>query len=515
MKFISRDKQTGKLVGYSMFASDPEKNQPTSDEYFDGAPIGTKSIALNWIEENDVHRALSLSGKIQTNRAFLGSQMLAARDEVRNVTHVVIPDSSGVSVASIKNGEVVARSILFRGHTQRAHISVCKYDGVPLVIHCSGSEEESGIYINEKKMKTKCKMPDFPFMDIAQPPIGHAATEPPLYSLVSYKCRKTGQIYIRKIENDKIGKERKLDTPPTVGGVDFAIGESQVIFRINALIDGQVIPMVATSTDGGETVSSFDPLDLSETPFKEFLPANTPIQLDHLGNPHIPVDAVDPELYHLLDYIPEHQVTDALVVKRDLRNHPLLMPFPKKPGLVANNLGVGDGLTDGLGVIATAIADGKIFSANSQSGGTSYPDSVLLNYEMPRVFSLKATPCYTRGKRPNTVSMDYLFIEADDEGSAISNNLFFETWDMPLPQPVARAKQAKSKIELEIIRDGFFYPGGCTFNLVESKVQVLNVKLENERKVVITCDSENLKGIVIEFESRNTFYSHRGEVVVT
>ena len=112
MKFISRNTQRGKMVGYSIQTILPEKSQPTSDEYFDGIPIGTKSLPVNWVEENDVHRALSLSGKIESNRAFLGAQMLAVRDEVRNTTHVAIPDSDGLSVAFIKNEEIVSKSIL-------------------------------------------------------------------------------------------------------------------------------------------------------------------------------------------------------------------------------------------------------------------------------------------------------------------------------------------------------------------------------------------------------------------
>ncbi|MCG8067983.1 MAG: hypothetical protein JAY84_08955 [Candidatus Thiodiazotropha taylori] len=514
MKFISRDAQAGKMVGYSIFSALPEKGVPTSDEYFDGLPIGSKSIALNWVEENDVHRALTLSGKIESNRYFLGAQMLAVRDEVRNKTHVAVPDASGVAIATLRNGEVLSREGIYSGYTKRAHISLQKKDGAVFVLHCSGTQQEQRVYLNKEEIQSECRNPDFPFMDISQPPIGHAATEVPEFSLISYKCRTSGEIYLRKITNGSIGEERKLDTPPTVGGVDFAITENEVIFRINALQDGAVVPMMATSKDNAESISPFEPLDLSETPFKEFLPANTPVQIDHLGNHHIPVDAVDDENYHLLDYIPEHQVTDAIAVKRDLRNHPLLMPFPKKPGMVAENLGVGDGLTDGLGVIATAISSGKIFSSNSQSGGTSYPDAVLLNYEMQRVYALKATPCYTRGKRPNMVSMDYLFIEADDEGSAISTNLFFETWDMPLPQPLSKATSSGPVIELEIVRDAFFYPGGCTFRIVDSPIQVIDVKIESERKAVITCDSEELKGEVIEFESKNTFYSHMGEAVV-
>ncbi len=351
-------------------------------------------------------------------------------------------------------------------------------------------------------------------MDIAQPPIGHPALAPPAFGLLSYKSRESGKLYIRAMSNDKIGPERIIDAPETVGGLDFAIAESQIVFRINAIIDGRVVPMMATSKDNGESLTDFEPLDLTETPFKEFLPANTPVQLDHLGNPHIPVGAVDDSSFHLLDFIPGHVVTDSLVVDKQIRNHELLMAFPKKPDKVVNSLGVGNGLTDGAGIIATAISAGKIFSANSQSGGTHYPDPAFLNYDMPRVFALKATPCYTRGARPNTVSMDYLFIESDDDGTAISQNLWLETWDMPLPAPVAQAFSSRNTIIVELQNDGFFYPAGSTFTINDPAIQITNVRLEGERKAVVTCDSADLKGREITFESRNTFYYHSGTALV-
>ena len=510
MKFSPRNAQLGRLVGYSLFSVTPNEETPDSDAYFDGTPIGNKPVALHWIEEHDVHQAPALSHSVDSNRVLLGPQMLAVRDELRNLTHVACPDASGVSLVTLSNGRVVSRTILFRGLTRRAHVSLRKHDGQAFILHCSGSDKQSKVYLNDQHLESLCGSPDFPFMDFAQPPIGHPALTPPAFALLSYKSRESGELYIRSMSDETVGPERVISAPKTVGGVDFAIGSSQIIFRINAIRNGRVVPMMATSDDNGESISAFEDLDLSKTPFEEFLPANTPIQLDHLGNPHIPVSAVNESSFNLLDYIPGQVVTEALVVDKQSRNYELLMPFPKRPGVVRNNIGVGNGLTDGVGMIATAISDGKIFSANSQSGGIHYPEPAFLNYDMPRVFALKASPCYTRSIRSNTVSMDYLFIESDDQGTAISQNLWLETWDMPLPAPSVKASESRGTITVELLGDGFFYPGGTTFVISDPAIQISKVVLESDRRASIKCDSDDLSGLIIRFESRNRFYYHAG-----
>ncbi len=74
MKFTPRDDQAGKFVGYSLFSFTPNDETPDRDAYFDGTPVGNKSLARHWIEENDVHQAPALSHSVDSNRVFLGPQ---------------------------------------------------------------------------------------------------------------------------------------------------------------------------------------------------------------------------------------------------------------------------------------------------------------------------------------------------------------------------------------------------------------------------------------------------------
>ncbi len=110
--------------------------------------------------------------------------------------------------------------------------------------------------------------------------------------------------------------------------------------------------------------------------------------------------------------------------------------------------------------------------------------------------------------------MDYLFIESDDNGAAISQKMWLETWDMPLPAPSGQALATKNTIIVELFNDGFFYPAGTTFAIDDPAIQIIKVRLEGERRAVLTCDSTDLRGHNISFQSRNTFYFHSGNVIV-
>src|SRR5260221_11367048 len=92
-----------------------------------------------------------------------------------------------------------------------------------------------------------------------------------------------------------------------------------------------------------------------------------------------------------------------------------LLVFPKSPAQ-AGLLWKGNGVTDGIGIIATTIAEGKLLISNSQTGGFLYPPERTVNYDMTLMFAFRATECcYTRAQSANMVSMDYLFIESNDD----------------------------------------------------------------------------------------------------
>jgi hypothetical protein len=168
-------------------------------------------------------------------------------------------------------------------------------------------------------------------------------------------------------------------------------------------------------------------------------------------------------------------------------------------------------LTDGVGIIATAVDGGKVLSSNSQSGGTVFPEPAFLNYDMPQVFCLKATHCYTRFGAPNTVSMDYVFVEADSRGTPISSNLFLETWDMPLPSPTGIAASEGEFVSVTIEKDGFFYPGGVRFWFSNPLVEVRSIEITGERTANVFYNGSIQSGDRLLFTSENQFYSHFAE----
>lgn len=514
MQFIPREQQALRIVGYALLPLASKELQASSDAFFDGEPVGNKAVARHWIEENDVHRAPSLSDELYSTRFFLGAQTLLVRDEVRTLTHVVAPARNSLSVVAIKDGTITSREILFSGFTQRAHIALRKFDGKTFVFHTSGSPNSLRLFLNKQSIESEAAAPDFPYLAFSQEPIGHVAASAPRYGLLAYKDRESGRIYFRKIAGEEVGPERQLNCPPTVGGVDFGMSGDAVLFRINALEGGKVIPMSAHSEDAGDTISEFTRIDLGDAPFTEFVPANAAIDVDHSGNLHIPIGAIGGDTFHLLDCIPGKIVTDAVATKRAKHNYEVYGPFPSNPGNSVNGIGVGDGITDGDGIIVTVVTEGRILAANSQAGGTNYPEPAFLNYDMPRAAALKATHCYTRGARTNSVTMDYLLLESDDSGNPISQKLLIETWDMPLPQPVIEAKANGTTIHVKIAKGAFFYVGKTTFELSDPTVNIRQITFDGARDAFIECDTDKLSGVNVSFRAKNIFYDHESSTSV-
>ena len=170
----------------------------------------------------------------------------------------------------------------------------------------------------------------------------------------------------------------------------------------------------------------------------------------------------------LRNVLPGDAVVEAIEAEAGHRAALSLAPFPKKDDpLPARSTPsrFGDGRTDGLGLIMVLMADGRLYASNSQAGGRHFPAPARLNHELPNVAAFAATDCYTPGDRPNTVSMDYLWMEGDERGAPMGPTLHAETWDMPLPEPVVEVSRDGDRVRLRVVQDGFFYEGGTTVAL--------------------------------------------------
>jgi hypothetical protein len=498
------------------------------DHFFDGQPVHNKSTALNWVEENAVHRAKTLSTHIDSTRMFLGPQSIAVRDEVRHLTHMLAIEPEELFVISLKDGEVYERLSVFKGHTQRAHIALNKYDGSVHVLHASRQGDLNNLFYNGRFVPTESDNIDFPFMAFAQVPIGHVQTTQP-DGWLSYKNRSTGKVYLRHIDKSyNFGEELLIMDVPCIGGIDFAINDKFVVFRANQLQAGSITPTSAVMKNSeSEPLSeklNFTPLisDVSALKDGVFFPANSAVLSDHLGNFHVPVDVRknDGDMY-LIDMIADKNTgkVDLCVEAIDLGHRGVgsLANFPKKQiTLSSTNLGKGDGVSDGVGIIASGLSEGRIFASNSQTGGYVYPVATQLNYEMQKMHCFKTTECYTRHKTPNMVTMDYAYLESDDLGTPISTHLFYETWDMALPTPQLKAFVDKdnSTIVLSIDKDAWFSKGKTTFSINDPAIHIASIDYVDDRNVRIRFDYPELAGKEVSFFMKNDFYHHAGKAII-
>ncbi|RUU25154.1 hypothetical protein [Mesorhizobium sp. M6A.T.Ce.TU.016.01.1.1] len=129
------------------------------------------------------------------------------------------------------------------------------------------------------------------------------------------------------------------------------------------------------------------------------------------------------------------------------------------------------------------------------------------------------TECYSRGENPNTVSMDYMFLECIEASDPISGELHLETWDMPLPEPALRAKQVnKYTVEVSIEKDGNFIPGRTVFTIDDPTLAVVDIRWEHVRKVRINVARKiprsMIRGKRLTFEAKSIFYHHKASAVV-
>lgn len=484
-----------------------------SDSLLDGEEIKNKPTVQSWIDENKVHQAIFLSHDINSTRMFLGKQIISVRDEKRRLTHICFIESKSLILCTIKDGEIIFKETIYNGFTQRACLAFDKFSGKTYVLHSSSKDGENKIFLNGKELISKATNVDFPFIQLEQVPIGHFGSAEYSYGLISYKDRNTGKVYVREIVADEVKEERVLELPKILGGLDFAIYKDKVMFRVEAITENGLVHQTSISENQGKDISTFKEIDFTSLSPDSFIPTNAPIFSDYLGNFQIPVTVFKDGYTSLLNVTPTEQIVEAIRVQGHSK-YGSVEKFPTKPKPGVDAFGIGNGKTDGLGVIATIQSNGMLFSSNSQSGGHQFPKETMLNFEMPKTFCFKVTNCYTKGEKPNTVSMDYLFIEADEIGDAITKRLMIETWHMPLPTPVLKAKKNEKGFHLEIIENGWFEIGKTTIWINNPTINIIDIKQIDERNLEILTDDANLENVKVSFEMKSLLYYHSGSAII-
>lgn len=526
MPFIGRDTQIAnrlwdafsplrRLAGDQLGLYSLRSPSLLRDELLDGIPITRRDIAAHWINENTVHRAVALSHRIEDTRSFLGAQVVATRDDIRQLSHFIVIEPDSLLLITTSLGEIIEKRTVHAGRVRRAHLCLDIFSGIPHCLYVAQADANKYcLCLNGQEIATSSDDLDFPFMAWSQAAKGHVPMSPTKYGVISYKCRATGKLFVRSIDaSGSVAAERELVAPTCIGGADFAIHDDDILFHIDAVADARLVPMTATSSDGGVSISGFKPVDLAGFSPDAIAPSASPIARDHLGNFHVPIAALKDGRQHLLDVHSDH-VVEAMVLEGQGYGYNLLV-FPKKPDTNISALGRGDGLTDGVGIIATTIAEGRLMISNSQAGGFHYPKERCVNHEMAQMFAFRATECcYTRAQTANMVSMDYIFIESNHDGDPLSNTLWLETWDMPLPMPAISASSNGSTVRIKIEKDGWFERGKTTFKISDPKVNILAVDIVDGRNAILTCDRSELTGNTVTFDMKNFYYWHSGSTEI-
>jgi hypothetical protein len=280
-----------------------------------------------------------------------------------------------------------------------------------------------------------------------------------------------------------------------------------VLARVDLLNDGKIVPALLKSTDAGRSFSEPEPIDLSDVdPTFSVLPGYQEPIVDKGGALHVPIGMASDTESLALNYVVESGLlVEAIRVPGRLGKCDLWV-FPSTLG--SGNT-FGNGVSDGHGLImGLTTEDGYLYTSNSSAGGSHFPEPQLLNHEMPLIAAFTASECYSSGKTPNFVSMDYLYIEANAVGKPVSSDVYVETWDMPLPVPELRAVAAGKKVHIEVLNDADLEPGKVTFDFDDPEVTILGVEVEGLRSATVSTDSEDLRGKTLSFDVLTLFHRH-------
>lgn len=524
LNYRRRGNQLG--AGYQLFKS--RRQDP--DAILDGVDVPRPMHATNWVLESRVHKTVKLTDDVRSTRNFVGPQVNVLRDDLRRLSFAIHieGDTDRLVLTEIKDSKVV-RQVEIDDRVWRADLSLDKYSGKPHVLYTKIGSRGGNLFLDGQQISTQDSDIDFPFMDVSQLPLGHVPAGPAAYAVMTYKSRDTGKIYYRRMTDNGIEEERLLFDQVALGGASLAVIGNKIVFQLNVKNGDDYQPSIITSYDGGSTLGAAEALDIkSSSPDRLEYQAYTAAPIvDYSGMVHVPVMTRFADGVRLLDVLVEDSTaTEAIEIRTPNIGSAVgtLARFPKTVCAthvifdganlpVKQDFRVGDGVTDGIGIIAVLLDSGKLFTSNSQSGGFSYPDKVHLNHEMMEMATLATTECYTSGRMPNTVSMDYIFLEAIESRLPVSGELHLETWDMPLPIPLGKAVLVSSDtIELTIISNANFLAGGLEVDIDHMIAKVTDITVADHRKAYVKFTLvDGLKGLMghpISIRSRNAFYYH-------
>ena len=530
MRVITRANQNAQAFGSTYLR--------LADNYFDGVPLPRTIRPRQWLSEGSVHRERILSNQIDSTRYFQGAQNCVVRDDNRRITWAAFVETSGAkgggnrlilhkfpgSWPSSSPPPPAESRALAEGEVWRYHLALNKFSGEISAAWIMRSGDKHTLWLNGKEVETAAEQPDFPFYAFSQPPIGHVATEEPPFSIFGYKCRKTGRLFIRRGQRGQLEPEVELKVGNVLGGISFGISGSTILARVDVIKNKKLIPTLLQSQDSGKTFSKPQPIDLSqyERGFNVVPGYSEPI-VDVGGHFHAPVHVSDGTRSVALNYVVrEDALAEAIRVDGSSRiSNPLLesQAFSQGslevfPATLGNPDAFGNGITDGHGLIMVLSTEGRLFSSNSSAGGLFFPEAALLNYEMPLIAAFSSSECYTSGLKPNFVSMDYIYIEADSVGRPISTDLHMETWDMPLPVPQVNAVSKGSNLEVTSVADMDFEPGQVSISFSDPSIRIKSVKVTSLRTALVETDAKDLRGQTVRIDVDSLFHRHYAEAAV-
>lgn len=490
-----------------------------TDSIFDGEAIPREIVPHHWLLESDVHQRRVLTTNLDTTRYLQGPQVSITRDDIRRTTWAAVVEDNRLMLCEVSGPRPyqfpsprVERKLIVEGEIWRYHIALNKFTGEISLTWIARSNCGRRLWLDGREIDTSSNDVDFPYLAFSQVAVGRVETKEPRFGILTYKCRSTGRLFLRYLQKDEIGPEISLDVGSTVGGASIGIAQDRVLIRFDQIQDSKLVPMLLESSDGGKSFGKANPIDLSnyDKGF-EVVPGCTAPIVDKGYGMHVPIFMSNGQESVALNYVLEKGVLVEAIRVNGGNPRGGLEVFPSTLG--SRNI-YGDGVSDGHGLIMVLGTEGRLHSSNSSAGGINFPDSALLNHEMPQVAAFDASECYSSGLRANYVSMDYLYVELDIEGRVVSPLLHIETWDMPLPIPQAKAESRGMEVVLTILKDADLEPGKVVFGINDPSITITDVKIEDLRSAVISTDSKELIGKWITYDVHTLFHRHYGEAVI-
>lgn len=516
MRFVTRSEQDDLTEQRSYWRRPADRG--LTDKYFDGEPLPRELVPRHWRAEGDVHEGHRISRSGDSTRYFRGPEVTILRDDLRRTTWAGVVQENSLRLRRYPQagGEWGSTDelVVAEGDIWRYFLALNKHTGEVTATWVLKSDGGMTLWHAGDEVDTAAATPDFPSFAYSQVTVGCVQENEPPFGILGYKDRDSGRTIVRRVEGGRVGNEQLLTGEPTVGGVSVAVVDDQVLGRVDLLRKGELVPALYTSRDGGRTFEGPIEIDLGPLLQEGFTTRpgfQRPI-VDKGGALHVPIGMESTSEALVLNFVVDSDLlVEAIRVPGRLRKGDLEV-FPSTMG--SGNT-FGNGVSDGHGLIMVLnTEEGQLFSSNSSAGGGHFPEAKLLNHEMPLVAEFSASECYSSGHKPNVVSMDYLFLESNGVGRPTSAELFIETWDMPLPEPLAKATAKGRSVEVAILNDADLEPGKVTFDFNDPSVAILNVTVNNLRSATVETNRSDLRGKVISFDVLTQFHRHYGEAQI-